>query len=103
MTKILSIYRFFREDLANLPNKERFDYVLMFLKIRASDENKSNSLISVAAINNNAVEKSQTKKKKKIGKAEKKRLASAKLESADLIFDNSEENLLFQVSTIKIL
>lgn len=68
----------------SLKNK-KFEYVLIIVKIRVSD---------VEVPLKNAVKKSG---KKKIGKAEKKRLAAAKLAKANITFDNPEEALLFQV------
>lgn len=63
------------------------------MKIRVSDPNAP----STSEAMNGADGDSPSTKKKKMGKAEKKRLAAEKLNAADLIFDNPEEELLFQV------
>lgn len=76
---------FFSSDMSSLEKNQKFEYVLMILKVRVSDV--------ILPLKRNIKKKG----KKKIGKAEKKRLASEKMAKGDLIFDNCEESLLFKV------
>jgi len=80
------------EDLMQLPEADRFQNILLIVKTRISDNDSNAASTASKAEPKNGIKK----RKKKMGKAEKKRLAAAKLADADVIFDNAEEALLFQ-------
>lgn len=68
----------------------RFSHVILILKIRIAD--------SSSQATNKPDDSSTSKKGKKLSKAQKRRIAANALAGADVIFDNPEEELLFQVS-----
>ncbi|KAI1723282.1 protein BCCIP like protein [Ditylenchus destructor] len=79
------------QDLKEAPKSESYKYLLMVVKVRASESSNDPST-STSGITNG-------KKKKKMGKAEKKRLAAARMTEGDIMYDNAEEELLFQAGS----
>lgn len=68
----------------------RFSHIVLILKIRISDShgNKEQS---------DGDSSSMLSSKKKLTKAQKKRIAASMVANAEVIYDNREEALLFQV------
>ncbi|VBB34691.1 unnamed protein product, partial [Acanthocheilonema viteae] len=78
-----------RDDLKKFSTQYRFSHVVLILKIRIadSDSNKEQSGGSAFSMSSN---------KKKLTKAQKKRIAASAIANAEVIYDNHEEELLFQ-------
>ncbi|VDK51387.1 unnamed protein product [Gongylonema pulchrum] len=74
-----------REDLKKSGSQYRFSHVILFLKIRIADSN-----------NQEASGTAGIKGKKKLSKAQKRRIAASAIADAEVVFDNPEEELLFQ-------
>ncbi|KAL3994324.1 p21-C-terminal region-binding family protein [Acanthocheilonema viteae] len=77
------------DDLKKFSTQYRFSHVVLILKIRIadSDSNKEQSGGSAFSMSSN---------KKKLTKAQKKRIAASAIANAEVIYDNHEEELLFQ-------
>uniref|UniRef100_A0A914H583 Protein BCCIP homolog n=1 Tax=Globodera rostochiensis TaxID=31243 RepID=A0A914H583_GLORO len=72
-------------DYKSLPEEERFEHILVVLKVRICTEQGSSASSS-----------QNVGKKPKLGKAARKRLAADGTAESDIIFDNPEEQLLFE-------
>uniref|UniRef100_A0A0R3QCU7 DNA polymerase epsilon catalytic subunit n=1 Tax=Brugia timori TaxID=42155 RepID=A0A0R3QCU7_9BILA len=79
----------FRNDLKKFAAQYRFSHVVLILKIRIADKdsNKERNEASASDVPN---------KRKKLTKAQKKRIAASAIANAKVIYDNREEELLFQ-------
>ncbi|KAL3078991.1 hypothetical protein niasHS_014773 [Heterodera schachtii] len=76
------------EDYNGLTKERRFEHILAILKVRICTEQCASSSSSP-----------NVGKKRKLGKAARKRLAVERTIESDVIFDNLEEQLLFQDSS----
>ncbi|KAH7684743.1 BCP1 family, partial [Aphelenchoides avenae] len=74
------------EEIESLPEAKKYSHLMVIVKLRFSDTEGPAGAKPASA----------TGSKKKMGKAEKKRQATAKLAESDIIYDNPEEALLFQ-------
>lgn len=86
----------FRDDLKKSGTQYHFSHIVLILKIRIadSDGNKELNGASASIISSN---------RKKLTKAQKKRIAASAIVNAKVIYDNREEELLFQVRiTVRI-
>jgi hypothetical protein len=80
-----------------MSKREQPEHILTILKVRMGHDQ------AAPAATTGNTQSTKTKSKRKMGKAEKKRLMAAQLAEADTIFDNPEEQLLFMVySFIKL-
>ncbi|KAK6102975.1 p21-C-terminal region-binding family protein [Brugia pahangi] len=76
-------------DLKKFAAQYRFSHVVLILKIRIADKdsNKERNEANASDVPN---------KRKKLTKAQKKRIAASAIANAKVIYDNREEELLFQ-------
>ena len=100
------------QDYNSLPKKKRFQHILLIMKVRIADEadgqqpatkkrpimhsGETGSVAEAARGDQSA----KAKAKRKMGKAERKRVRAAQLAEADIIYDNPEEELLFMANGI---
>jgi hypothetical protein len=76
-----------------MSKREQPEHILTILKVRMGHNDQA----APAATTGNVPTATKTKSKRKMGKAEKKRMMAAQLAEAETIFDNPEEQLLFVV------
>uniref|UniRef100_A0A914YJH8 Protein BCCIP homolog n=1 Tax=Panagrolaimus superbus TaxID=310955 RepID=A0A914YJH8_9BILA len=79
-------FKSLKDDLEEMKLLDKINNIIFVSKIRIA-----NNAQAVAS----TVQNASGNGKKKLGKAEKKRRAAAALEAADVIFDNIEEEILF--------
>ncbi|VDN07203.1 unnamed protein product [Thelazia callipaeda] len=77
------------DDLKNYGSQYSFSYVVLFLKIRVADNGNAKEFTNSDSSN-------ESRKRKKLTKAQKKLIAANAIADADIVFDNREEELLFQ-------